>query len=80
MVIIKELIPRRELERGRCRENHLEGTVFLLYGWNFNKSNIDVFLNNIDLIIDKNISNIDNILLLVDLNSKVHAQNLANFW
>ena len=48
MVIVKEHIPCRELERARCRENQLEGIFleinlrkrkFLLFGgYNFNKS------------------------------------------
>ena len=86
MVIVKGHIPCRELDRTRCRENHLEGIFleinlrkrkFLLFGgYNFNKSNIDVFLKNIGPILDKNMSNIDNFLLLGDFNSEVYMSKV----
>ena len=81
-------IPRRDLARNRfwrvleCifLELNFGKFFFLLFGdYNFNKSNIDVFLENIGRILDQNISKIDNFLLLGDFNSEVHEQSLSNF-
>ena len=49
-------------------------------GYNFNKSNIDAFLENVGQILDKNISKIENFLLLGDFKSEVPEQSLSNFY
>ena len=54
LIIVKEHIPCRVPGCNRCREKHLDGIflelnfrknfIYFFVGYNFNKSNIDVFL------------------------------------
>ena len=88
-IYIKDHIPCKEIERQYCLQNNLEGIVLelnlrrkkilLFGGYNYNKTNIDTFLGHLGKILDRNMSKIDEFLLIGDFNSETHEAKLANF-
>ena len=72
-------IPCREIEKDQSTKRNLEGIFLelnlrkhkvLLFGeYNYNKINIDTFLENLGQILDRNLSKFENYLILGNFNS-----------
>ena len=48
-------------------------------GYNYNKINIDTFLENLGQILDKDLSKFEHFLILGDFNSEMHEPRMSNF-
>lgn len=88
LLYVREDLPCKELNRfptsnsfeGIFIELNLRKTKWLIFGgYNYNKSNIDNYLNTLGLRLDHFMTNYENFLLLGDFNSETHESFMSEF-
>ena len=72
--------PKSKSFEGIFIELNLRKTKWLIFGgYNYNKSNIDNYLNTVGLRLDHYMTNYENFLLLGDFNSEIHESYMSEF-
>ena len=87
LVYVREDIPCKEIKdpstenlEGITIEINLRKTKWLLFGgYNNNKVNIDNFLGDLGSIIDRNMSKLENFLIVGDFNSELKELSMSEF-